>query len=670
MTDGTGTTTNSYYPVGQLGAEQLASVSNSFTAATIIYKYDELGRITNRAIDGVNEGMAFDGLNRIANHVTALGQFAEAYADATTRPASISGPVLTNSFSYSGNNGDLRLSGISYSYATHSSSALASFAYQYDVLGRVTEQMKYSSSSTEEFKDMSYDAEGQVLSSTVYPWSPYYFPGGGFHLYPTINYNPNPHAYTYNYDVGGNRVRAQFDQTGTNPVPVTVSKSAYNNVNQLTNRSGAAPLPVEIKGIISEQGIVAVNGQTANVFANTETPAGGQMFIGMMNSTIGTNVVQIVATDYSGNYATNNYAINVVGDLGKSYRYDVNGNCTNLSMVGTNIWYEWDAENRMIAINTYVTNTATLQRSEFTYDGFDRSVQIVEKTNGTIASTKRFVWCDAQRCQERDGGNAVTKRFFYEGEQIGGTNYFYLRDYLGSVQQVVDGTGAIRAQYEYDPYGHQNKLQGNMDSDFGFAGYYRHATSGLYLTMFRAYDADSGRWLNRDPIQEAGGLNLYGYVGNNPINRIDPLGLDFVAMFSGWNPYYVPPPPAPRPSGIFIFAGGELPAPGRARAAMDYEGATFFGYNKNSGVTLGSFNCITTKRAARIGSGKESGFSSAIGPYIYPVSLYDAHLPLPGISPGIGDISTPNANSPYFYLQGGKGGFAGLFLGIGVDFDK
>jgi len=64
-----------------------------------------------------------------------------------------------------------------------------------------------------------------------------------------------------------------------------------------------------------------------------------------------------------------------------------------------------------------------------------------------------------------------------------------------------------------------------VTSDFAYAGYYNHAPSGLYTTLFRFYSSDLGRWISRDPLGEAGGINLYGYVGNNPISRFDPLGL-------------------------------------------------------------------------------------------------------------------------------------------------
>jgi RHS repeat-associated protein len=51
-----------------------------------------------------------------------------------------------------------------------------------------------------------------------------------------------------------------------------------------------------------------------------------------------------------------------------------------------------------------------------------------------------------------------------------------------------------------------------------------HSQSGLYLTLNRAYDPYSGRWLSRDPIGESGGINLYGYAGQEPVNRTDPSG--------------------------------------------------------------------------------------------------------------------------------------------------
>jgi len=91
---------------------------------------------------------------------------------------------------------------------------------------------------------------------------------------------------------------------------------------------------------------------------------------------------------------------------------------------------------------------------------------------------------------------------------------------------VTDAAGSLKAGYSYDPYGHRTVLSGSAaDSDFGYTGHFMHQASGLALAPYRAYDADIGRWLNRDPIGEQGGVNLYAYVGNNPINLVDPLGL-------------------------------------------------------------------------------------------------------------------------------------------------
>jgi len=69
-----------------------------------------------------------------------------------------------------------------------------------------------------------------------------------------------------------------------------------------------------------------------------------------------------------------------------------------------------------------------------------------------------------------------------------------------------------------------------LEADFGFTGHYFHTPSKLHFAVYRAYDADLGRWLNRDPIEEEGGINLYGYVANDPINYFDPDGESAAAI--------------------------------------------------------------------------------------------------------------------------------------------
>ncbi|MDD5263076.1 MAG: hypothetical protein PHD76_14630 [Methylacidiphilales bacterium] len=127
-------------------------------------------------------------------------------------------------------------------------------------------------------------------------------------------------------------------------------------------------------------------------------------------------------------------------------------------------------------------------------------------------------------CEERDASNTVTKRFYGQGEQMTGANYFYTRDHLGSVRELTDSTTAVRARYGYDPYGRTTKLSGDQDADFGYTGHYQHQKSGLTLAPYRIYDANLGRWLSRDPIEERGGINLYGYCQNDSVNYVDPDG--------------------------------------------------------------------------------------------------------------------------------------------------
>src|SRR5207253_10304677 len=137
-----------------------------------------------------------------------------------------------------------------------------------------------------------------------------------------------------------------------------------------------------------------------------------------------------------------------------------------------------------------------------------------------------FVWSGNTLAEERDyTGANVTKRFFAEGEQrIGGGDagsYYYTRDHLGSVREVTGTTGTLQGQYDYDAWGNSVVIKGKMQVDFGYTGHYFHQPSGLNLALYRGYHPTLGRWMNRDPIAERGGINLYGYVGNDPVEFTD-----------------------------------------------------------------------------------------------------------------------------------------------------
>jgi RHS repeat-associated protein len=230
---------------------------------------------------------------------------------------------------------------------------------------------------------------------------------------------------------------------------------------------------------------------------------------------------------------TNHYQLSVVGPANQSLTFDANGNMTS---DGTNS-YAWDCENRLIRV-TYV---GTGNFSQFVYDGLDHNVQIVETRGGSVTNTKQFVWCGNERCETRDATGAVTAQYFVCGQTIGSANYYCSKDHLGSVIELTDSSGSVQASYKYDSWGRTTKLQGSLDSDFQYAGYYFHASSGLCLTVYRAYNSVLGRWINRDPVEESAGSNLFAYVRNGPTISIDPSGMNNVGAMP-WNPMTWLPP--------------------------------------------------------------------------------------------------------------------------------
>ena len=152
---------------------------------------------------------------------------------------------------------------------------------------------------------------------------------------------------------------------------------------------------------------------------------------------------------------------------------------------------------------------------------------------------------------------SVSAEFYPGGYLAGGASYSVARDSLGSVRRVYDSSGAQTSAFDYDPWGRLTVTGGSVPPTFGYAGYFYHQPSGLWLTKYRAYDPDLGRWISPDPILERGGRNLYAYVGNRVMTAVDGLGLS-----SHLIPVpYVPPPQQLPPSPGHILPVPRIPFP-------------------------------------------------------------------------------------------------------------
>ena len=108
---------------------------------------------------------------------------------------------------------------------------------------------------------------------------------------------------------------------------------------------------------------------------------------------------------------------------------------------------------------------------------------------------------------------------------IQGQDMYYHQDGLNSVKALTDGGGNEMARYDYDAWGNLTTTLPSIANPFTYTGREWDKETGLYYYRARYYDPKVGRFISKDPIGLAGGINLYSYVGNNPVNFVDPLGL-------------------------------------------------------------------------------------------------------------------------------------------------
>jgi RHS repeat-associated protein len=333
-------------------------------------------------------------------------------------------------------------------------------------------------------------------------------------------------AFAFAYEGGSARLISRTLPNGQ------VEERSYNSnpldhtLARLTHRRG----PTTISEFIYGRDIAAGRIKTWSQQAGPQPPllysfdydSGNQL----LSATVTNSGILVHSFDYTYDRAANrlNEQLDMTNHVSV---YNSLNELSATTALGASRTNEWDGADRLVAVN--VGN----RRTEFVYDGLSRLASIRLLTNGVEASFRRFVWCGHQLCEEIDAFGTITKRFFPNGVKLEtGTNagsYYYTRDHLGSIRELVDSSGSVRARYAYDPYGRRTRVAGDLETDFGFAGMFWAAEANLELTHFRAYDPELGRWLSRDPLSNAEdreGPNLYAYVKNEPVNRIDPEGLN------------------------------------------------------------------------------------------------------------------------------------------------
>jgi len=169
---------------------------------------------------------------------------------------------------------------------------------------------------------------------------------------------------------------------------------------------------------------------------------------------------------------------------------------------------------------------------EYVHDPLGR--RIAKKIDGVI--TEKYLWQGLTRLLAvYDGSNNLLMRFEYAGGRMpvamtkAGSTYYLTFDQVGSLRIVADASGNVVKKIDYDSFGNiLSDSNPSFEMPFGFAGGLHDQDTGLVRFGYRDYDPDIGRWTAKDPILFSGGdTDLYGYCLNNPINRIDPWGLDY-----------------------------------------------------------------------------------------------------------------------------------------------
>ena len=495
--DSAGTTVMKY---GDL--VHLTEADGPFSNDTIAYSYD--GDLKKTVTLNGNQQVEYewDFLDRLSQVATPTGTFAYVYEGVRRTPREIQYPSGAKVLRSSDNLA--RLTSVSNYYSDDG--AVSACAYVYDSGGRRTRETRLGG----EYIDYGYDLAGQLTSAVKR------LPGG----------QPAPgYGYFYTYDPAGNML--------TNVGNGLRIAMAYNDLNQLVSRGwGESPTSIVVWGSASP----IVTSATVNALG-ADLQSNGSFVATSVGVELGTNTLTALGRDIYGRVATNVSKVVIVS--GRAFSYDANGNLLSDGYF-TNTWN---------ALDQQIAYEQGSNRMEFTYDGVGRRVEKTEIL-GSVTNVTRYVWDGWLPLAILDASNNTVELNTWgldlsdslEGAGgIGGLLCVRAPDSAdparecfgngrGDVTDLITGGSNGCARYEYEPFGASPAVAGPGSCRYRFSSKELDDVSGGYYYGFRFFSPQLARWLNRDPIEEAGGLNVYAFLDNAPIDYVDELGL------SGQNP--------------------------------------------------------------------------------------------------------------------------------------
>lgn len=260
---------------------------------------------------------------------------------------------------------------------------------------------------------------------------------------------------------------------------------------------------------------------------------------------------ELLQYDGNGNRTMSGYEVGdrnqVLADEQFRYEYDAQGNRTRRVELTTGCVtrYRWDVWNRLVAIDELTSENGPLSKSvEYTYDAWGRRIGKAVTTAGDPRVTESFLYDDDDIVLRFQDGQ-LANRYLHgwltdqvladeQTDEQGDsrTVLWPLADRLGSVRDLVAFDHAkddvtMANHLTYDAFGAvTGETAAAVDHIFGYTGRERDEETDLHYYRARYYDPRLGQFLSEDPAGfAAGDANLRRYVGNDPINRVDPTGM-------------------------------------------------------------------------------------------------------------------------------------------------